>query len=283
MRVLGKRSIVMVATVASTLVGAGTLLAGGPSSPTSSSPSAVATPSADLDAAIARTKAAIEREQRALNLIAAYRTHGKTSADAKVLERSVVTALRAAVSDLDASIGSVNAYGSTNSDSAAPMSKALDTAIGADAAAIDDALKPRTAKRLPRALKYQRRQILAGLAAKKAGIALMTAAIDAPKVLYMVGTYNHVKPGFYSHFCLNIETGLPHTKVKVRLTGPGVQGSEDMEVTTGDDGKAEVTWTITQTGRYDASATAVDAMGHTIGNGNGSLDVTSAPGDASCK
>ena len=118
----------------------------------------------------------------------------------------------------------------------------------------------------------------------------MKAAIAAPApTLYQVGiagTWNHVQPGVFSHFCLTVDTGgaPAGSQVKVRLTGPGVQGAMDADLTTDANGFAYMTWTITELGQYVASATLILDGGRYTRTSNGSVDVTSAQGDpSSCK
>jgi hypothetical protein len=284
---LRRSSPVLVLAGACALAGAGALSAAGPSS-VGKSPAGGVEASPELSAAMTRTHAAIALEKRALRLLAAYDAHhknGGTAGDRKITERSVVGWLRASVNDLNVASGNVAKYGDTQSATAEPISTELESAVKHDMAAVGELLNFSGHHNFAR----ERAGIEAALAAKSRAVALLTTAIAAPPpTLYMVGvagTWNHVQPGVFSHFCLTVDTGgaPAGSHVKVRLTGPGVQGSSDADLTTDASGFAYMTWTITKLGQYVASATLTLADGYTQSS-NGSVEVTSAAGDpASCK
>ena len=131
-----------------------------------------------LQLAIGDTKAAIAVEQRAVKAIDAYDVYdahtGATSGDLRVVKRTVISRLRASVSDLDAALGHIAPHGSTPNATTAPIVKALDTAIGDDAEAITEMDATRRAHQ---SFVREKTLIEQTLAPKRHAISLMNAQL----------------------------------------------------------------------------------------------------------
>jgi hypothetical protein len=131
-----------------------------------------------LKMAISNTNAAIALEQRAVKVIDAYDVHdahnGATSGDLHVAQRTTISTLRASVSDLDAALGKIAPYGSAPNAATASIVKALDSAIGDDAEAIEEM---RATTRAHQSFLTEKALIEQALASKRHAIRLLNARL----------------------------------------------------------------------------------------------------------
>lgn len=112
---------------------------------------------------------AIALEARALRLLKAYKAHGKTAKDLKVLEHTVTHLLAQSVNALDAALGHV-ALSGASSGAQAEIRSDLEDAIHEDGAAEHDATKAKPS------LRHQEGEIALAIAEKKHALGLVKDA-----------------------------------------------------------------------------------------------------------